>query len=391
MESIFREFKVGEIIFRQGDPGSCAYIIESGLVQISVRKNGEDFPLVILGEGEIFGEMAILDCLPRSATAKVIETCRLSVISQESLVARIQASDPIVRLLVSMFIRRARNMSGLGPAVSDSSHLEKFDSTGKHDKEALDQVRFEAEINLGFSRNEFVMNYQPIVDLKTSLTTGYEALIRWNSPSLGMVSPDRFIGIIEESALMIPVGRWIIEQSLNDLIKLENKIQRPITMSINISPRQFADPGFIEHLEQSRKWRKLKSSQIRLEITEKMFLSGAAAIGVIEQCRKLGYRISLDDFGTGYSSIAYLRELQLDVLKVDQSFTRSVLNDRKARSITQAIISLAAALGLDCIVEGVENIDTAKMLLKMGCKYGQGYLFGKAQSVDFYQSQKNAA
>lgn len=392
MKTIFREYKVGDIIFRQGDPGYCAYIIESGLVQISVKKDGEEFPIVVLGEGEIFGEMAIIDRLPRSATATVLEPCRLSLVSQDSLVERIQNSDPVVRLLVSMFIRRARNMTAnVGRANKPSPSPDITTKLGKTDKEALSQVRFESEVKLAFAQGEFLMNYQPIVELDNSQIVGYEALIRWKSPTMGMVRPDQFINIVEDSAMMIPVGRWIIEQAMGDLVHLSQAQGRPLFVSINISPRQLADPGFVDHLEMSCKAVGLEPERVKLEITEQIFLEGAAAIGITEKCRALGFKVALDDFGTGYSSISYLKELILDAIKIDQTFTRSILSDPRVRCITQATISLANALNLECVAEGIESSDVGKALMVMGVRYGQGYHFGKPEPLSYYLANKAAA
>jgi CRP-like cAMP-binding protein len=183
MDAVYREYKTGEIIFRQGASGDCAYLIESGRVQISVNKSGEDFSVNILGEGQIFGEMAIIDRAPRSATVTALEATRLCVIAHDSLMGRIQGADPVVRLLMIMLVKRSRDMTESfavfgAPKTADSE-------TVLLSQEAQASVRFESEIKSAFAHSEFYMNYQPIVELRTAAVVGFEALIRWQSPTLG--------------------------------------------------------------------------------------------------------------------------------------------------------------------------------------------------------------
>jgi len=381
MDAVFREYKTGEVIFRQGDAGDCAFLIDHGRVQISVNKSGEDFPVNILGEGQIFGEMAIIDRAPRSATVTALEDTRVCVIAHDSLVGRIQGADPVVRLLMIMLVKRSRD-------YTESIHSIRNSKTEAVPvlltQEAQKSVRFESEIKSAFAHSEFYMNYQPIVELKSATTVGFEALIRWQSPTLGAVSPGDFMGTIEESSIMVPVGRWIIEQAMMGARQLCKKLGSHISVNINISPKQFLDPAFVDHLERTRKSLGVKSSQIKLEITEQIFVESAVTLAVIEECRKLGYKVCLDDFGTGYSSISYLKRMNLDVLKIDQSFIRQTKLDRKSKSIIKAIVALGTDLGMVCVAEGIENQEIADALVKLGCTHGQGYLFGKPQNLDYY-------
>lgn len=382
MDAVFRDYKAGELIFRQGETGDCAYLIESGRVQISVNKSGEDFAVNILGEGQIFGEMAIIDRAPRSATVTALENTRLCVIAHDSLMGRIQGADPVVRLLMIMLVKRSRDITE-SFAVSGASKMTD-DQTQTLAKEAQKSVRFESEIKSAFAHSEFFMNYQPIVEIKTAQTVGFEALIRWQSPTLGAVSPGEFMGTIEESSIMMPVGRWIIEQAMMGARQLGKKLGTHLSVNINISPKQFLDPGFIGHLERTRTALGVSVSQIKLEITEQIFVQSATTLAVIEDCRKLGYQICLDDFGTGYSSISYLRQMNLDVLKIDQSFIRQTKLDSKSLSIIKAIVALGTDLGMTCVAEGIESQEIADSLIKLGCTHGQGYFFGRPQNLEYY-------
>lgn len=383
--SVFRDYRENEVVFSQGDAGDCAYIIESGRIQISIRKNDEDFPVSVLGEGDIFGEMAILEGLPRAATAIALEPTRLCLISQDQLFQRIQNADPVVRLLVQILIHRTRSMNkNLGRKVSDEEVAidDSQSKKGHRGREAIDQVKFEAELHKAFGEKEFRMHYQPIVDLRTFEVRGFEALIRWDSPTLGRMRPDIFMKVAEESSLIIPLGRWIQQQSIEDLQRFQNETGEDLFMSINVSGRQFTDPHYVEDLEATRARIGIPADRIKLEVTEKIFLNGSIAIKTIEKCRELGFQISLDDFGTGYSSLSYLKELVVDNLKVDQSFTRTVLGDKRSDSLVRCILNLSQDLGIKSVGEGIEDLQMALHLQKLGCDYGQGYYFAKPDAID---------
>lgn len=373
-----QEYRAGDRIFSQGDPGDCAYIIEAGRVEISILRNGQQFPVSILGEGEIFGEMAILDGLSRSATAVALDPVRLCVISRDQLFQRVENADPVVRLLVSLLIKRTRQMNAdligeqspiLGRLVADQG------------KDAINRVRFESELQKAFEAEEFSLHYQPILNLKTSTPLGFEALIRWESPTLGRVRPDLFMNVVEESSLMVPVGRWLQARAMEDLARMNRELSADYFVSINVSGRQFADPGYLEDLEVSRRKSGLRPDQIKLEATERIFMDGPLTIKMLERCREYGYQISLDDFGTGYSSLSYLREIAVDTLKIDQSFVRVLDSDPKAEAIIQSIITLAGSLGINLTAEGIEDQATLEKLVSLGCTQGQGYYFAKPMPV----------
>lgn len=383
---LFREFKAGDVIFSQGEEGNCAYIVEEGRVQISLEKNGDSFPVSIMGIGEIFGEMAILDGLPRAGTARCLEDTRLCVVSSDQLYNRIHQSDPVVRLLVLLLIKRTRSMnaklvSSLQSAGSESSHDDSHGQPGEG-KSAINEVRFEIELHKAFQEREFRLHYQPIVDMKTSEILGFEALIRWNSPTLGPMRPDLFMKVAEESSLIVPLGRWIQETAIADLKKIEASTGRSFFMSVNVSGRQFMDPLYLDNLEETRRKYGATTEQLKLEITERIFIDGARAIEMVEQCRQLGYGISLDDFGTGYSSLSYLKNLKVSNLKIDQSFTRGVNSDQRSYALVKCMVQLCQDMKIESVAEGIETVEMAKAMRDMGCQYAQGYLYARPQAVD---------
>lgn len=376
------DFKAGDVIFRQGDDGNCAYIVEAGRVQIFIEKNGDSFPVSILGVGEIFGEMAILDGLPRAGTARCLENTRLCVVSRDQLSSRIQNSDAVVRLLVLLLIKRTRSMNSKLVSTLTSETSEDGQSAAGDSKGALNEVRFEIELNKAFQEKEFRLHYQPIVDMKTEEVLGFEALIRWNSPTLGPMRPDLFMKVAEESSLIIPLGRWIQEQAISDLQRIQNETGQKYFMSVNVSGRQFMDPAYLTNLEEVRQKYNIETQQVKLEITERIFIDGAGAIEMVDQCRKLGYAISLDDFGTGYSSLSYLRNLSVDNLKIDQSFTRTLSTDKKSYALIKCMVQLCEDMEIESVAEGIETREMADQMRSMGCQFAQGYLYARPQAVE---------
>lgn len=382
---LFRDFQPGETIFRQGEEGDCAYIIEGGRVQICLEKNGDSFPVSIIGIGEIFGEMAILDGLPRAGTARALEPTRLCVVSRDQLYNRIHHSDSVVRLLVLLLIKRTRSMNSKLIASLDTRVLGEEadgDSNMPAGRNAINEVRFEIELNKAFQDREFRLHYQPIVDMKNEAILGFEALIRWNSPTLGPMRPDLFMKVAEESSLIVPLGRWIQEQAIADLGRIQKETGRQFFMSVNVSGRQFMDPAYLTNLEEVRQKYNVNTAQLKLEITERIFIDGARAIEMVEQCRQLGYGISLDDFGTGYSSLSYLRNLKVDNLKIDQSFTRTMATDKRSIALVKCMIQLCEDMGIESVAEGVETPEMAILMKNMGCQFAQGYLYAKPKAVE---------
>jgi len=388
MPKYSKYFAQGEIIFSEGDEGDCAYIIEGGQVQITLRKNSSELPISILEVGEIFGEMAIMDGLPRSATAFAASDCRLRIVTREQIQERIDEADSVVQLLVAVLIKRMRminrNVSG-GKANTSSPHfsplsialnMEKIDES-----KIIEQIRFETELHEAFANDEFVLFYQPIIEMKSGNLAGFEALIRWKSPTRGLVRPDLFIPIIEETSLMIPVGRWIQQTAMYALATMNKAIQyeqdHSLFMSINVSPKQLLDPIYIKDLENSRSKAGVDSADVKLEVTEKVLMEDAAILTTFQSLRQLGYSITLDDFGTGYSSLSYLGRFPVDYLKVDRTFVKELSKDHRCVTITQAIISLARTLGSKSVGEGIETKQDYMTLLALGCDFGQGFLFGK--------------
>ncbi len=383
-QTSLKKFKKGEIIFKTGDEGDCAYIIDIGRVQIYGENFGVEVPINTLGPGEIFGEMAILDRSGRSASAKALEDVQVSVVSRLQFEQRMDQADPIVRLLVSILLKRMRNNLGQSKDDLDSeiNEQKKIEQEQNHSK-VIEKIKFEAELFEALANNAFLLYFQPIIHTATNRTVGFEALIRWQSDSRGMVRPDLFMGVAEETSLITPIGKWVFEKACECLKQFQDHLKKiapqahDFFVTVNISGKQFSDINFFHMLEVTPAKYGVKEKNIKLEITEKILLEGNIFFYWIEKCRSLGFPVSLDDFGTGYSMLSYLSDFNVDNLKIDQSFIRKIEQDHKTRIIVQAIINIAKGLDIEVVSEGVETEKQARILKDLGCDYFQGYYFGR--------------
>ncbi len=391
----FKHMTAGEYIFREGDEADCAYIIESGSVQITIKKDGEDVTVAVLQPGDLFGEMAIIDGLPRSASAFAMEDCHLSVISKDILNQRVQTSDPIIRLLISILLQRIRNTNRTFKGLSNAAQevARKLVSN----EEAHSRIKLERDLIQGFDNNEFHLQYQPVLDLNTRELRGFEALLRWENKERGRVPPNDFIDVAESSSLILPLGEWILNQAMQDLVKLQVLMANTdLFMSINVSVHQLTDATFETRVLNAIQNSHVQPQNVKLEVTERIFQGGPEVLAMVESVKKHGCSFTMDDFGTGYSSLNSLFDVQFETIKVDRAFVSRLMKDQKSKAIVQAVVTLASELGLNIVAEGIEKEVEAQILKKMGCQMGQGYLFAKPMPLDvllefFSKSKKSAA
>jgi EAL domain-containing protein (putative c-di-GMP-specific phosphodiesterase class I) len=383
-QTTLKKFKKGDLIFRTHDEGDCAFIIDSGRVQIFSESFGTEVPVSILGPGEIFGEMAILDHSPRSASARALEDVQVSTVSRHQFEQRMDTADPIVRLLVSILLKRMRNNLGVPTVPPDEKR--RADAEQTHNK-VIEKIKFEAELFEALMDQAFLLYFQPIVRASNFRVVGFEALIRWQSETRGMVRPDLFMGVAEETSLIVPIGKWVFDKACESLKNFQTFLTSKtgnthpdIFCAVNISGKQFSDINFFHMLETLPAKHGVQEKHIKLEITEKILLEGNIFFYWIEKCRSMGFPVSLDDFGTGYSMLSYLSDFNVDSLKIDQSFVRKLEQDHKTRIIVQAIINIAKGLNVEVVAEGVETEKQARILRELGCDYLQGYYFGKPVS-----------
>ena len=241
--------------------------------------------------------------------------------------------------------------------------------------------QMETDLRKSIDRNEFVLHYQPIVSMASGAIIGFEALIRWNHPERGLIPPDTFIPIAEETGLIIPIGRWVLKEACCDLMAWQKKLKtaHPLFMSVNISSKQFLRPNLLKEIRQILSESRLPPEQLKLEITETALMQNTdETLQLIEKLKEIGIKIVIDDFGTGYSSMSYLQQLPIDTLKVDRSFVSKMSSaPDENKKIVETIIALAHELNMNVVAEGVETHEQHSVLSAMKCQLAQGFLFSR--------------
>jgi diguanylate cyclase (GGDEF)-like protein len=245
----------------------------------------------------------------------------------------------------------------------------------------VDRLTLTEDLRRALDDGQFVLHYQPTVDLKSHDLVGFEALVRWQHPERGMLSPGSFISLAEESDLIVEIGRWVLRTACRVAAAMQTGRSRPV-MSVNVAARQLAQPGFVGDVVGILAETGLPSDRLCLEITESVVLTDLKILtDRLLAIRDLGVRIAIDDFGTGYSSLAYLSRLPVDVLKVDKSFVDRVMINEQDATLTMAIIAMGRTMNLTTVAEGVESTDQAAWLAHAECAYGQGYLWSPPVTV----------
>ena len=377
----------GTVIFREGQRGYSAYLIERGEVEISVNRNGRDVRLASRGPGEVFGEMAIIDDQPRSATVTAIRPCQLLMITRDQLVNRIEQTDPVLRMCLRVILQRFRStllrLQAMDHDELKSPQDEAFDEnvgTPLHE-EAVREIKLEEELRQAIRQEDFTLNYQAIVDLVTSRPVGFEALLRWNHKHRGVIAPDVFIPTAEASGLIVPIGHWVFDQACHAIARLDaaaDAADDRLFMSINLSVRDFSDTGCVDRIRDTLARSGVEPTRIKLEITESLLMhQPETAAAVLRQFKAMGMSIAIDDFGTGYSSLAYLHKFPIDTLKIDRSFIMGLEEGSENFEIVSSIVHMAQRLSMDVVAEGIEMQAQVDILQNLGCRLGQGYLYAK--------------
>lgn len=247
-------------------------------------------------------------------------------------------------------------------------------------KKAVERLQLETDLQQAMKSEQFYLKYQPIITLSSGKIVGFEALVRWQHPTLGQVSPEQFIPVAEATGLIIPLGKWILAEACQKLKTWQEQFPscEPLSISVNLSGIQLTQPDLIEQIDQILSTVGLSGHYLKLEITETILMQNAdKATFVLEQLQARQIQVSIDDFGTGYSSLSYLHCLPINTLKIDRSFVSPSSANSKNKDIVETILTLARNLGLEVIAEGVETAEQLSHLQKMGCQYGQGYFISK--------------
>jgi len=240
-----------------------------------------------------------------------------------------------------------------------------------------EKVALSRALRQALTNNELFVVYQPQYDLHDGRLTGFEALARWESPEFGLVSPNRFIPIAEDSGLILRLGEWVMNQACTDIVALEEALGMPLRLAVNVSARQLRGADWLTQIIDTLERTHVVPSRFAMEITESTLLEDHHEVrGALAQLREHGIKVVVDDFGQGYSSLAYLTTLPVDEIKLDRSFVEALGRDRGSDAIVDAILTMAQALDMDVVAEGVETLAQEDYLRSRGCDHVQGFLYG---------------
>lgn len=321
-------------------------------------------------EGHPIGALCILDFHPHSFWSED-EYATLKVL------ASFAADELELRCLRYREEERNRD-EGIETEVAGSSHQSLL--TLQMREETLKRLHLEAELRYAIEHRHLVLHYQPEVDLASKEVIGFEALIRWEHPQHGLIPPNEFIPIAEESGLILPLGEWGLREACRQICEWRSlaKDDVELRVSVNLSAKQFSSPDLPKQVSTVLAETGLTGTDLRLEVTESCLMSDSeAALVMLTELRELGVGLQMDDFGTGYSSLNYLHRFPFDTLKIDRSFIQDICESKHSWQIVRSIIDLARSLKLNVVAEGIETESQLKSLRKLGCRFGQGFLFAK--------------
>ena len=413
------KYLASEFLFREGDVGDCAYIIESGKVEVSVQNGDHKLTIATLGEGDLVGEMAIIDNLPRTASAMAAEDTLVIAIPLDYIHQKIDHSDPTVKFFLQIIMERYRDMhhrlmhvfEGIYP--NDDAYAEMYATTSNIMKNLMAQyidmqdrileavnssidpeeqknvddnvarnarqvMSVEHAMKAALKNDQFKLHFQPIIGLDSGCMEGCEALVRWEHPVKGLVPPLEFISLAESTGLIVDLGYWIVEQACAFQLQLNEQFARPMFVSINLSGKQFDDEGLISQLESILKQSGVRRELIKYEITESLLMANPEkAADYLHRLKESGVTLAIDDFGTGYSSFSYLHRFPFDTLKIDRMFVSTMIQNPKSQKIVRSLVHLSHDIGMNVVAEGIETTHEHQALLDLGAEYAQGYLYSR--------------
>ena len=387
-------FKAGEVIMAQGDAGTCAYFIQEGRVGIVVEKeDGQILNMGTRGPGSLIGEMAIVDNQPRSATIRSLENCKLLEITKDDFARSIRGANPIMRLISQVILMRYRDILRRSQMLSsDSPDMPSPELLEKEYAEQINVVqaiKMANEFKVAIASGQLRLHYQPIISIKSGQILGFEALMRWQHPERGLIPPDLFIPMAEDSGLIIEASRWAVREVCQLIKRLD--IVRPdlksVYFCVNMSATDFDEQGFLDAFNCILKGTGTTASRLNLEITERLLLKQPKNVkDTLDKCRELGVGVVIDDFGIGYSSLSYLHQYPIDTLKIDKSFIHMMRRDAKVLGLVKSILSLSENMAIRIIAEGVEEAEEAALLSSLNCDTAQGYFFSSPVTEEFLYS-----
>jgi EAL domain-containing protein (putative c-di-GMP-specific phosphodiesterase class I) len=381
-----RTFAAGAWIFREGEHGGSAYLVTRGRVKIATRRGGAERTLAEMGPGDVFGEVALIDAGPRSADAVALADTDLVEIRSESLATTLRDGDPLVPLILRVLAERFREAQGRvgAPGGEPPRALPPGSAFEALRRCALERVRHEDALRAAIAAGELELHYQPIVSLASGMLAGFEALVRWRSPSHGLVSPSEFVQLAERTGLIGELGAFVLSEAMRTHASWLADFRRAFPneplpyMGVNVSPAQLRTDAARALLVEALRSGSVEPGLVRLELTESLLVADPGlAKELLTELKSLGVSLAIDDFGTGYSSLRALCDFPFDTLKIDKSFVDGIPEDEDSVRVVRSVAALARELRMTVVAEGIEDDVQAERLAELGCRYGQGYRFAK--------------
>lgn len=386
---LFKRERFGgqEVVFHLGGPGDSAYVIEEGCVEVLSGSGDNLRRIAVLAQGAMFGEVALMDRLPRTATVRTLVPTNLIRIDRSHVEELLLRADPVIQYLMRLLLARFRNSHGFA-SQPDKQH--DLSAQADHEAQAVQDLQRAAVRTLtlvqdlaeAIEQGQLEIHYQPLITFTSMQPIGFEALIRWRHPVLGMVTPVEFIPLAEKTGLIHKLGAWVLQRAATDWADLKRYCQpdgaQPPFMSVNLSAPELDSGDIVAAVKQCLDSHGMAAEELRIELTESIIINNIAVVsGTLQRLRTLGVGVALDDFGTGYAGLDYLQTLPFSCLKIDKVFVQQLNISDRSFHIVQSALELARSLGLTTVAEGIEDAAIGRKLAEMGCTYAQGYCYGK--------------
>jgi EAL domain-containing protein (putative c-di-GMP-specific phosphodiesterase class I) len=384
------DFDAQVVVFQTGDSGDAAYVIETGRVEVLVGPPDAQRQVAVLAEGAMFGEVALLDRQPRTATVRTLVPTRLLRIDRAHVQGLLERADPVIQYLLRILLQRFRTTSA-NAAPTNADHPPAGDAAAPAAERdvhsaAVRTLMLAHDLANAIDAEQLTLYYQPIVTLPGRALAGFEALVRWRHPTIGMVSPDEFIPVAEKTGVIHRIGQWVLERAMRDwpaLRALCSTMPTTPFVSVNLSAAELCNPGTLEFISERLQAHGMAPQDLHIELTETAVIGNIAAVSHnLQTLRGMQVGVALDDFGTGYAGLGYLQTLPFSSIKVDKSFVQQMHESGRSFQIIKSALELSRKLDLDTVAEGIEDLHTANVLQDMGCAYAQGYYFARPMPLE---------
>ncbi len=336
---------------------------------VGARLGGDEFAVLLEGVDHEQALAAAHRVLAAISTPFVLSRSTVAISASIGLVHATDARD-------SQDLMRDADVAMYRAKADGKSRVVSFERSMQD--RVIGRLQLETELRRSVDQGDFVLHYQPLIDLDTLSVVGVEALIRWQHPTRGLLAPAEFIDVAEDTGLIVPIGRWVIDQATHDAAGWQVSSGLPLSIAVNLSPRQLHDPELVQCTAEALANAGLAPETLIIEITENLLLKDTElARARLAELRALGVKVAVDDFGTGYSSLAYLDQYPVDILKIDRSFVDPLGGNARSAALVRSIIDMASALDIDAIAEGVEDAGQLATLQSLGCRLAQGFFFAR--------------